>query len=73
MALSVAHCIMFSKVELVKQEQRDIMAQRAEKRAKELQYMRRVIHRKKDSDILDYIFFFQVFLVGTFVSAMYYA
>ena len=73
MALSVAHCIMFSKVELVKQEQRDIIAQRAEKRAQELQYMQRVIHRKKDYGILEYIFFFQVFLVGTFVSAMYYA
>ena len=73
MAISVAHFIMFSKVELVKQEQRDIMALRADKRANELQALRKVIHRKKDSDILDYIFFFQVFLVGTFVSAMYYA
>jgi hypothetical protein len=73
MALSVAHCIMFSKIELVKQEQRDIIALRADKRAKELQALHKVIHRKKDSDILEYIFFFQVFLVGTFVSAMYYA
>jgi hypothetical protein len=73
MALSVAHSIMFSKIELIKQEQRDIMALRADKRAKELQALRKVIHRKKDSDILEYIFFFQVFLVGTFVSAMYYA
>jgi hypothetical protein len=69
MAISVAHM----SIESVKQEQRDIMAQRAEKRAQELEYMYRVVHRKKDSAIFDYIFFFQVFLAGTFVSAIYYA
>jgi len=73
MAISVAHFNMYSQLESVKQEQRDIIQKRAEKRAQELDYMYRVVHRKKDSAILDYIFFFQVFLAGTFVSAMFYA
>jgi hypothetical protein len=71
MAISVAH--MYMSLESVKQEQRNIMAQRAEKRVQELQAVRKVIQRKKDSAIFEYIFFFQLFLVGAFVSAMYYA
>ena len=73
MAISVAHFNMYSQLESVKQEQRDIMAMRAEKRVQELQAVRNVIQRKKDSAIFEYIFFFQIFLVGAFVSAMYYA
>ena len=73
MALSVAHFNMYSQLESVKQQQRDIMAQRAEKRAQELEYMQRVVHRKKDSALIEFFFAFQVFLAGAFISAMYYA
>ena len=69
MALSVAHM----SIESVKQEQRDIMALRAEKRAQELEYMQRVIHRKKDSALIDFFFAFQIFLAGAFLSALFYA
>jgi hypothetical protein len=70
MALSVAHM----SIELVKQEQRIIMAQRAEQRAKELQVIYNVIQRKRDNaNLVDFFFAFQVFLAGAFVSALYYA
>jgi len=71
MAISVAHFIM--SLESVKQEQRIIMQKRADKRAQELEQIRIVIHRKKDSDILEYIFTFQVFLVGALVASLWYA
>ena len=60
-------------LESVKQQQRDIIQQRAEKRAQELDYMYRVVHRKKDSTLIEFFFAFQVFLAGAFISAMYYA
>ena len=70
MALSVAHM----SIELVKQEQRIIIAKRAEQRAKELQVIYNVIQRKRDnSNLVDFFFAFQVFLAGAFVSALYYA
>lgn len=73
MALSVAHFNMYSNLEIVKQEQRNIMAQRANTRAMELQAVRKVIQRKKDSTLIEFFFAFQLFLAGAFVTAMYYA
>jgi demethoxyubiquinone hydroxylase (CLK1/Coq7/Cat5 family) len=70
MALSVAHM----SIELVKQEQRIIIAKRAEQRAKKLQVIYNVIQRKRDnSNLVEFFFAFQVFLAGAFVSALYYA
>ena len=69
MALSVAHM----SIEIVKQQQRDIMAQRANTRVMELQAARNVILRKKDATLIEFFFAFQLFLAGTFVTAMYYA
>lgn len=69
MAISVAHM----SLEFVKQEQRDIMAQRAEKRVQELETVRKVIQRKKDATLIEFFFAFQLFLAGAFVSALYYA
>lgn len=69
MAISVAHM----SLEFVKQEQRDIMTQRAEKRVQELQAVRNVIQRKKDATLIEFFFAFQLFLAGAFVSALYYA
>ena len=73
MALSVAHFNMYSKLEFVKQEQRDIMAQRANTRVMELQAARNVILRKKDATLIEFFFAFQLFLAAAFVTAMYYA
>ena len=69
MALSVAHM----SIEIVKQQQRDIMAQRANTRVMELQAARNVILRKKDATLIEFFFAFQLFLAGAFVTAMYYA
>jgi hypothetical protein len=61
----------------VKKELRDNIALRADKRAQELIYLRNVAHRKhfhRTSDfVVDCIFTFQVFLIGAFVSALWYA
>lgn len=69
MALSVAHM----SIEHVKQEQRNIIAMRANKRAQELDYMRRVIQRKKDAALIEFFFAFQVFLAGVFITALWHA
>jgi len=69
MAISVAHM----SLESVKQEQRDIMAQRANKRAQELDNIRKVIQRKKDAALIEFFFAFQLFLAGAFVTAMWHA
>jgi hypothetical protein len=69
MALSVAHM----SIEIVKQEQRDIMAQRANTRVQELQAARNVILRKKNAALIEFFFAFQLFLAAAFVTAMYYA
>ncbi len=69
MALSVAHM----SIEHVKQEQRNIIAMRANKRAQELDYMRKVIRRKKDAALIEFFFAFQVFLAGVFITALWHA
>jgi hypothetical protein len=69
MAISVAHM----SIEHVKQEQRDIMQKRANKRAQELDNIRKVIQRKKDAALIEFFFAFQLFLAGAFVTAMWHA
>jgi hypothetical protein len=69
MALSVAHM----SIEAVKQEQRNFIAIRANKRAQELDYMRKVIQRKKDAALIEFFFAFQLFLAGAFLTAMWHA
>ena len=69
MALSVAHM----SIEHVKQEQRNIIAMRANKRAQELDNIRKVIQRKKDAALIEFFFAFQLFLAGAFVTAMWHA
>ena len=49
------------------------MAQRANKRAQELDYMRKVIQRKKDAALIEFFFAFQVFLAGAFITALWHA
>ncbi len=64
-------------IELVKQQQRDLMSERADKRAQELIYLRNVIQRKRFHRTTDFIveciFSFQLFLAGAFISALYYS
>jgi hypothetical protein len=66
-----------NSLELVKLQQRAIMSHRAEKRAMELDHLRAVIQRKRFHRTADFIieciFGFQIFLVGAFVSALWYA
>jgi hypothetical protein len=71
--MSFAHM----SIEIVKQQQRDLMAQRADKRAQELIYLRNVIQRKRFHRTTDFvvecIFTLQLFLAGAFISALWYA
>jgi hypothetical protein len=69
MAISVAHM----SLEFVKQEQRNIIAMRANKRALELDKLRKVIQRKKDAALVEFFFAFQLFLAGAFITAMWHA
>ncbi len=69
MALSVAHM----SIEHVKQEQRNIIAMRANKRAQELDNIRKVIQRKKDAALIEFFFAFQMFLAGAFLTAFWHA
>lgn len=71
--MSFAHM----SIEIVKQQQRDLIAERADKRAQELIYLRNVIHRKRFHRTTDFIveciFTFQLFLAGAFISALWLA
>ena len=73
MSISVAHM----DLAFVKKQQRDMLSQRADKRAQELIYLRNVAQRKHSHPttdfVVDCIFTFQVFLIGDFVSALWYA
>jgi len=69
MALSVAHM----SIEAVKQEQRNFIAIRANKRAQELDNLRKVILRKKDAALIEFFFAFQLFLAGAFLTAMWHS
>lgn len=73
MSIAVAHM----SIESIKQQQRDLIAKRADKRAQELIYLRNVILRKRFHRTTDFIveciFSFQLFLAGAFVSALYYS
>jgi hypothetical protein len=69
MAISVAHM----SLEFVKHEQRNIIAMRANKRALELDKLRKVIQRKKDAALVEFFFAFQLFLAGAFITAMWHA
>ena len=66
-----------NSLELVKLQQRAIMSQRADKRVMELNIIRDLIQRKRFRRTADFIieciFGFQIFLVGAFVSALWYA
>ena len=69
MALSVAHM----SIEAVKQEQRNFIAIRANKRAQELDNLRKVILRKKDAALIEFFFAFQLFLAAAFLTAMWHS
>jgi hypothetical protein len=72
MSIAIAHM----SIEIIKQQQRDLIAARADKRANELDSIRKVILRKRIQDqtnLIEFFFSFQVFLAGAFISALYYA
>ena len=72
MSIAIAHM----SLEFVKQQQRDIIAARADKRAQELIYLRNTIIRKRihdNSNLVDFFFAFQIFLAGAFIAAFCYA
>ena len=64
-------------IEIVKQQQRDLMAARADKRALELDSIRNLILRKRFHRTTDFIveclFSLQLFLAGAFLTALYYS
>jgi hypothetical protein len=72
MSISIAHM----SIEIIKQQQRDIIAKRAESRIHELESIRKVILRKRIrecSNMIEFFFSFQLFLAGAFIAALYYA
>jgi hypothetical protein len=72
MSISIAHM----SLEIVKQQQRDILAKRAEARVHELESIRKVILRKRIreySNMIEFFFSFQLLLAGAFIAALYYA
>jgi len=72
MSIAVAHM----SIEIIKQQQRDLIAKRAESRIRELESIRNVILRKRIrecSNLVEFFFSFQIFLAGAFIAALYYA
>jgi len=72
MSIAVAHM----SIEIIKQQQRDLIAKRADKRAQELESIRNRILRKQDHNLnrfIEFFFSFQIFLAGAFIAALYYA
>ena len=71
MSIAIAHM----SLEIVKQQQRDLIAARADKRVQELIYLRNSIVRKRlqdNSNLVDFFFAFQIFLAGAFITALFY-
>jgi len=72
MSIAIAHM----SLEFVKQQQRDLMAKRAESRVHELESIRKLILRKRIreySNLIEFFFSFQLFLAGAFLAALYYS
>lgn len=70
--MSIAHM----SLEFVKQQQRDILAKRAEARVHELESIRKLILHKRIrecSNLIEFFFSFQLFLAGAFIAALFYA